>query len=88
MKALGRALGYMRAYWPQAPAAFLRLVHVSGSTLIPPHLIRRLIDNGPRAGDESLVPAPAGAIVAVALVRATAPLAVPGNGASPGNGSG
>jgi ATP-binding cassette subfamily B protein len=70
MKALGRALVYMRAYWPQALAAFLSLVLVSGSTLITPQLIRQLIDNGIRLGDESLVLALAGAIVAVALVRA------------------
>ena len=70
MKALGRALVYMRAYWPQALAAFLSLVLVSGSTLITPQLIRQLIDNGIRLGDESLVLALAGAIVAIALVRA------------------
>jgi ATP-binding cassette subfamily B protein len=70
MKALGRALVYMRAYWPQALAAFLSLVLVSAGTLITPQLIRQLIDNGIRAGDESLVLALAGAIVAVALVRA------------------
>jgi ATP-binding cassette subfamily B protein len=70
MKALGRALDYMRAYWPQALAAFLSLVLVSAGTLITPQLIRQLIDNGIRAGDESLVLALAGAIVAVALVRA------------------
>jgi ATP-binding cassette subfamily B protein len=70
MKALGRALVYMRAYWPQALAAFLSLVLVSGSTLITPQLIRQLIDNGIRLGDESLVLVLAGAIVAVALVRA------------------
>jgi ATP-binding cassette subfamily B protein len=60
----------MRAYWPQALAAFLSLVLVSAGTLITPQLIRQLIDNGIRAGDESLVLALAGAIVAVALVRA------------------
>jgi ATP-binding cassette subfamily B protein len=70
MKALGRALVYMRAYWPQALAAFLSLVLVSAGTLITPQLIRQLIDNGIRAGDESLVLALAGSIVAVALVRA------------------
>lgn len=70
IKSLGRALGYMRAYWIWALAAFLSLLFVTAVNLVTPQLIQRLIDGGIKNGDETLVLWLAGAIVAVAVVRA------------------
>ncbi len=69
MKALARALRYMRAYWTQALAAFLSLVLVTASNLVTPQLIRLLIDSGIRLRDEPMVLWLAMGLIAVAGVR-------------------
>ncbi len=69
MKALGRALTYMRSYWPMALAAFLSLILVTASNLIAPQLIRSLIDTGIKGKNESLVLQLAGALIGIAALR-------------------
>ena len=69
MGTLVRALGYMRRYWPVTLAAFLSLVLMNVANLVTPQLIRLLIDNGIRVGDELFVLWMAGGIVAVAALR-------------------
>jgi ATP-binding cassette, subfamily B, multidrug efflux pump len=69
VKALARAIGYMRHYWPAALAAFISLALVTVANLVTPQLIRQLIDDGIRRGDQQTVLALAGAILGVALLR-------------------
>ncbi|MBF6614323.1 MAG: ABC transporter ATP-binding protein [Chloroflexi bacterium] len=69
MKALGRALTYMRSYWPLAVAAFLSLILVTAGNLLAPQLIRWLIDNGIKGKNESLVLQLAGALIGIAVLR-------------------
>jgi ATP-binding cassette, subfamily B, multidrug efflux pump len=69
MGMLIRALGYLRRYWAQTLAAFLSLVLITVANLVTPQLIRRLIDDGIEAGDQSVVLWLATALVVVALGR-------------------
>lgn len=69
MKALGRALTYMRSYWPLAVAAFLSLILVTAGNLLAPQLIRWLIDNGIKGKNEWLVLQLAGALIGIAVLR-------------------
>ncbi len=70
MKALGRLLAYLKAYKVLAFLAFLCLVIATAGNLAVPGLGQRLIDKGIVQHNQRLILILAGAIIAVALVRA------------------
>ncbi|MHB1132847.1 MAG: ABC transporter ATP-binding protein [Chloroflexota bacterium] len=69
MKALVRALSFMRPYWPSALGAFASMLLVSVAHLISPQLIRYAIDNGIVAGNPTAIILASAILVAVALAR-------------------
>jgi ATP-binding cassette subfamily B multidrug efflux pump len=70
MKALVRALGYLRAYWLLATGTFVTLLLATALNLVIPALTQRIIDDGIDAGVASVIVYGALAMVAVALFRA------------------
>jgi ATP-binding cassette subfamily B protein len=70
MKPLGRALGYLRPYWPLAVGIFFSLLLSSALNLVIPALTQQIIDNGISAGSVSFIVWGALAMIGVALARA------------------
>lgn len=69
MKALLRAVGYVRRYWGTAMGALLSLVAVSGIGLVIPALIQRIIDEGIRDRNLRLIIMLSAAMLGLALIR-------------------
>jgi ATP-binding cassette subfamily B protein len=69
MRALRRALGYLRSYRRAAVGAFVALLVVTAANLVAPQLIRLAIDRGLAGRRWSVVLVAVGGLVAVALAR-------------------
>src|SRR5919198_6573448 len=69
MRALRRALAYLRAYRRAASGAFVALLVVTAANLVAPQLIRLAIDRGFTGRRWSIVLVAVGGLVAVALAR-------------------
>ncbi|HKO24180.1 MAG TPA: ABC transporter ATP-binding protein [Chloroflexota bacterium] len=69
MRALWRALAYLRSYRRAAAGAFLALLVVTAANLVAPQLIRLAIDRGLAGRRWSVVLVAVGGLVAVALAR-------------------
>src|ERR687883_719207 len=69
MRALRRALAYLRSYRRAAAGAFLALLVVTAANLVAPQLIRLAIDRGLTGRRWSMVLVAVGGLVAVALAR-------------------
>src|ERR687884_389346 len=69
MRALRRALAYLRSHRRAAAGAFVALLVVTAANLVAPQLIRLAIDRGLAGGRWSMVLVAAGGLVAVALAR-------------------
>ncbi len=69
MRALLRAVGYLRRYWGTALGALLSLVAVSGIGLVIPSLIQRIIDDGIRDRNLRLIIMLSAAMLGLSLVR-------------------
>ena len=69
MKELGRAIGYLKAYWPTALGAYISLLLVTGANLVTPRLLQRIIDDGIRLGNQEVVLMMAGGILGLSVLR-------------------
>ena len=69
MRALRRALAYLRTYRRAAGGAFVALLVVTAANLVTPQLIRLAIDRGLTGRRWSIVLVAVGGLVAVALAR-------------------
>jgi ATP-binding cassette subfamily B protein len=69
MRALRRALAYLRSYRRAAAGAFVALLMVTAANLVAPQLIRLAIDRGLAGRRWSIVLVAVGGSVAVALAR-------------------
>ena len=69
MEILIRLIRMLRPYWPAAGGALLCTLAGTAVGLIPPKLIRLIIDTGIGEGQRQLIAPLSGAIVAVAAVR-------------------
>ena len=69
MRALRRALTYLRSYRRAAAGAFVALLVVTAANLVAPQLIRLAIDRGLAGRQWSMVLGAVGGLVAVALAR-------------------
>jgi ATP-binding cassette, subfamily B, multidrug efflux pump len=69
MRALRRALAYLRSYRRAAAGAFVALLVVTAANLVAPQLIRLAIDRGLAGRRWSMVLVAVGGLVAVALAR-------------------
>lgn len=69
MRALRRALAYLRSYRRAASGAFVALLVVTAANLVAPQLIRLAIDRGLAGRRWSIVLVAVGGLVAVALAR-------------------
>jgi ATP-binding cassette subfamily B protein len=69
MRALRRALAYLRSYRRAAAGAFVALLVVTAANLVAPQLIRLAIDGGLAGRRWSMVLVAVGGLVAVALAR-------------------
>ena len=69
IRAVRRALGYLRSYKPAAFGAFGALLCVTGANLVTPLLIARAIDDGIRPGNLNVLFIIVGGLVGVALTR-------------------
>src|SRR3989440_11393975 len=69
MRALRRALAYLRSYRRAAAGAFAALLVVTAANLVAPQLIRLAIDQGLAGRRWSVVLVAAGGLVGVALAR-------------------
>ncbi len=66
---LGRALGYLRRYWPTALGAWLSLLLMTAGNLAAPRLLQVLIDRGIANKDLPLIYGMAAGLVGLALAR-------------------
>ncbi len=69
VRAVGRALGYLRGYRAEAAGALLALIAVSAANLAAPQLIRLAVDDGLARNDGARVTTAVAGLVAVALAR-------------------
>src|ERR671936_1616444 len=69
MRALRRALAYLRYYRRAATGAFVALLVVTAANLVAPQLIRLAIDRGLAGRRWSVVLVAVGGLIAVALAR-------------------
>ena len=69
IRAVRRALGYLRSYKLESGGAFVALLCVTGANLVTPLLIARAIDDGIRPGNLNVILAIVGGLVGVALAR-------------------
>ena len=69
LKALRRALAYLRGHKRDAAGAFVALLLVTATNLTTPQLVRLAIDDGIRRGDAPVVTFAVVGLVVVALVR-------------------
>jgi ATP-binding cassette subfamily B protein len=69
MRALQRALGFLRPYWPITTGAFAGLVVMTATNLLVPQIIRIILDQGISARDLPTLIWWSFALVGVALVR-------------------
>ncbi len=68
-KAVGRALGYLRAYRLETVGALVALLLVTAANLIAPRMIQIAVDNGIAKRDWNTVLIAVGGLVGVAVVR-------------------
>lgn len=68
-KALWRAMGYLRGYWPDAVGALVSLFLVSATNLVAPQLIRLAIDTGVAGRRTDAIVLAVVGMVGVALLR-------------------
>ncbi len=68
MKALLRALHYLRPYWLTATGAILSMLLVTAANLVNPQLLRLVIDEGITAGNGNNILWGTAGLVAVALL--------------------
>src|SRR5438067_10341475 len=69
VRALRRALAYLRSYRRAAAGAFVALLVVTAANLVAPQLIRLAIDRGLTGRRWSVILVAVGGLVAVALAR-------------------
>ncbi len=69
MSDLGRALGYLRAYWRTALAAFISLLLVTALNLLNPQILRIVIDQGINPRDLTAIFYASLALLGVAILR-------------------